>query len=82
MALVPEKAVKATIKRLALHDKLVVEGAGALSLAAALAVPARRRGRSICVLTGGNIDADQLSSILSDPELDDYDFQSQKGTDT
>lgn len=77
VVLVPEKAVQAAIKRLALRDKLVVEGAGALSLAAALAVPARRRGRSVCLLTGGNIDAELLSSILSDPELDDYDFQRQ-----
>lgn len=75
VVLVPERAVQAAIKRLALRDKLVVEGAGALSLAAVLAVPARRRGRSVCLLTGGSIDAELLSSILSDPELDDYDFE-------
>ena len=68
--LVSEEAVKKTIKRLALRDKLVVEGAGALPLAAALAIPPEERGRSVCVLTGGSIDADKLVPILQDPSLD------------
>jgi threonine dehydratase len=64
VVLVSEEAVKATIKRLALQDKLVVEGAGALSVAAALAIPRERRGKSICLLTGGSIDAEKLIAIL------------------
>jgi threonine dehydratase len=62
--LVPEDDVKATIKRLALRDKLIVEGAGALSLAAALTVPKEKRGTSVCILTGGSIDSEKLVEIL------------------
>ena len=64
VVLVPEEAVKATIKRLALRDKMIVEGAGALSLAAALSVPKEERGKSVCILTGGSIDAEKLVEIL------------------
>ena len=69
VVLVSEKAVKAAIKRLALCNKLVVEGAGALPLAAALTIPEKRPGKSVCVLTGGSIDADKLVAILSDADL-------------
>jgi threonine dehydratase len=64
VVLVSEDAVKATIKRLALREKLVVEGAGALSLAAALTVSLEKRGKSVCLLTGGSIDASKLVEIL------------------
>jgi threonine dehydratase len=64
---VSEQETRAAIRRLALEEKLVVEGAGALSLAAALRVPRERRGRSVCVLTGGSIDADKLAGILASP---------------
>jgi threonine dehydratase len=64
VVLVSEESVKTTIKRLALQDKLVVEGAGALSVAAALAMPKENRGKSICLLTGGSIDAAKLVGIL------------------
>jgi threonine dehydratase len=42
---------------------VVAEGAGALALAAALSgqVPGRRL---VCVVSGGNIDADRLAAIL------------------
>ena len=69
VVLVSERAAKSTIKRLALKNKLVVEGAGALPLAAALAVPEAQRGKSVCVLTGGNIDPDKLAAILANDEL-------------
>ncbi len=65
VVLVGEDDVRATVRRLALGNKLVVEGAGALSVAAALAMPPERRGRSVCVLSGGTIGADQLASILA-----------------
>jgi threonine dehydratase len=68
VVLVSEEAVKATIKRLALQDKLVVEGAGALSVAAALAIPREKRGKSVCLLTGGSIDAVKLVAILGSGE--------------
>ena len=46
-------------------EKLVVEGAGAAPLAALMAAPERFRGRRVgLVLSGGNIDARLLASIL------------------
>jgi threonine dehydratase len=39
----------------------VAEGAGALALAAAL----RRDDRCICIVSGGNIDPDVLSRLLT-----------------
>ena len=67
--LVSERDVKATIKTLALRNNLVVEGAGALSVAAALATPLADRGKTVCLLTGGNIDPGKLAAILADPDL-------------
>jgi threonine dehydratase len=69
VVLVPEKAVKAAIKRLALRNKLIVEGAGALSVAAALATKPEERGKAVCLVTGGSIDTDKLTEILNDPTL-------------
>jgi threonine dehydratase len=47
------------------RQKLVVEGAGAAGLAAVLAAPHRFSGRRVAiVVTGGNIDARLLASIL------------------
>ncbi|MEO1063448.1 MAG: threonine ammonia-lyase [Actinomycetota bacterium] len=46
-------------------EKSVAEGAGAASLAAVLEHPERFRGRRVCViLSGGNIDARVLASVL------------------
>jgi threonine dehydratase len=70
VVLVPESAVMATIKRLALRNRMIVEGAGALSVAAALATPAEKRGQCVCLLTGGSIDSDKLLKILGDPPID------------
>jgi threonine dehydratase len=42
----------------------VAEGAGALSLAAALAGHAGE-GRVVCIVSGGNIDPDRLAAILA-----------------
>jgi threonine dehydratase len=61
---VSEEQVKDAIRRLALDNKLVVEGAGAASVAAALAVPVSERGRSVCILSGGSIDGDKLAAIV------------------
>ena len=43
--------------------RVVAEGAGALALAAALAGHGGT-GRVVCIVSGGNIDADRLASIL------------------
>ncbi len=63
---VSEDQVKDAIRRLALDNKLVVEGAGAASVAAALAVPVNERGRSVCILSGGSIDGDKLAAIVAE----------------
>ncbi|MCH7591769.1 MAG: threonine/serine dehydratase [Planctomycetes bacterium] len=68
--LVSEDAVKATIKRLALGNRIIVEGAGALSVAAALATPANERGKTVCIVTGGSIDTEKLVAILGDQKND------------
>jgi len=67
--LVPELAVRASIRRLVLRDRLVVEGAGALAVAAALADPAAPPGRTVCLVTGGSIDTATLIDILTDESL-------------
>ncbi len=64
VVLVEEDAVRAAIRALALEDHVVAEGAGALALAAALAMPEARRGRSVCPVTGGSIDAAVLADLL------------------
>jgi threonine dehydratase len=53
----------AALRMLALQMKVVAEGAGALSLAAALA--GHGEGKTVAVVSGGNIDAAVLSRILA-----------------
>lgn len=62
--LVTEEAVRVTVKRLALGNRLIVEPSAALSVAAAL--QAEGSGRTVCLLTGGSIDAAKLVEILAD----------------
>lgn len=71
VVLVSDDAVKQTIQRLALRNKLVTEGAGALATAAALATPSDKRGKSICIVSGGSIDPDFFAGILTDQALDE-----------
>ena len=68
VVLVSEADVKRTIRRLALGNRLIVEGAGALAVAAAIARPEAERGRTVCVVTGGSIETDKLVEILSTAE--------------
>ena len=65
IVLVSEDQIKDSIRYLALENKLVAEGSGAMSLAAALATPKEERGKSVCILTGGSIDSDKLTKIIS-----------------
>jgi len=56
------------LRQLALRVRIVAEGAGALAVAAAGSARAfgeRRPARVVCVVSGGNIDADRLTSILN-----------------
>jgi threonine dehydratase len=62
--LVEEDAVRAAIRDLAEGEQLIVEGAGALAVAAAMGMAPSERGRAVCLVTGGGIDADLLASIL------------------
>ena len=64
VVLVPEEAVKEAIRLVALKNKLIVEGSGALSVAAALSTPVDQRGKAVCILSGGSIDTKRLMEIL------------------
>lgn len=45
-------------------EKTVAEGAGAASFAAVVAHPGVARGKTVCILSGGNIDPITLSNVL------------------
>ena len=63
--LVTERQLEAAVELLLERQKLVVEGAGAAGVAALLAEPERFHGRRVgIILTGGNIDARLLASLL------------------
>jgi threonine dehydratase len=70
VVLVSDDDVKKMIKRLALRNKVVTEGAGALAATAALQTASVTRGKSVCIVSGGSIDAEFIASILTDPSLD------------
>jgi threonine dehydratase len=58
---IPLAEVEEAVRLLASRAHVVAEGAGALALAAAL----RRDDRCVCIVSGGNIDADVYARILS-----------------
>jgi threonine dehydratase len=58
---VPLADVEEAVRLLASRAHVVAEGAGALALAAAL----RRDDRCVCIVSGGNIDADVFARIVS-----------------
>ncbi len=60
---VSDDDVRRAIRRLALKNKIVAEGAGALAVAAAL--NAGSSGRVVAIVSGGSIDADRLAQILT-----------------
>ncbi len=60
---VPLREVAAAVGLLATRAHVVAEGAGALSVAAALAGHAGE-GRVVCIVSGGNIDPGTLAAIL------------------
>jgi len=66
VVVISEAEITRAVRLLALENKLVVEGAGAIGLAAALAAPKDRRGKSVCVVTGGSIDPVKLAHILGE----------------
>jgi threonine dehydratase len=62
-AVVTLEAVASAIRTLAQRQRVIAEGAGAASVAAALAGHAS--GRTVCVVSGGNIDLPVLARILN-----------------
>lgn len=66
VVLVGEDEARAAIRHLALQNKLVVEGAGAISVAALLAREPGADGRAVCILSGGSISAERLRAALTD----------------
>jgi threonine dehydratase len=57
-------AIAEAIRLLALHHRIIAEPAGAAAAAAALAGSAGR-GKVVCIISGGNIDAAKLAAILN-----------------
>lgn len=62
IVIVREAELRETLVRLALEEHVIAEGAGALALAAGRRVPGKRK---CAVVSGGNIDAVVLASLLS-----------------
>lgn len=61
---VPLADVAAAIRLIAERSRVIAEGAGASSLAAAL-TGAAGKGKIACVISGGNIDLAKLATILA-----------------
>jgi threonine dehydratase len=65
IVIVSEEELVDAIRYLAVENKLVVEGAGAASLAAALKTPLKERGKTVCIVSGGSIDPEKFHKIIS-----------------
>ena len=63
-AAIPLDEVAEAMRLLAARARVVAEGAGALALAAALRGDAGE-GRVVCIVSGGNVDAATLASVLA-----------------
>jgi len=57
-----EAEVKAAVASLALHERVIAEGAGAVAVAALSRVAGRRR---VAIVSGGNIDASLLARLIA-----------------
>jgi threonine dehydratase len=67
VVLVSEERAKAAIGLLAREAKLVAEGAGALSVAAALEELPQLRGVTACPVTGGSVEPELLAAAVRGP---------------
>jgi len=63
VVIVREAELRETLVRLALEEHVIAEGAGALALAAGKRVAGRRK---CAVVSGGNVDAAVLATLLSE----------------
>lgn len=61
---VSDDATRDAIRHLVTRNKLVPEPAGAMAVAAALALPASERGKTVCIISGGSINPDLLAGVL------------------
>ena len=61
---VAEEELREAVRILAVENKVVAEGAGALALAGAMQVDQARRGESACIISGGSLDPATLADIL------------------
>ena len=59
--------VAESVRLIAQRARCVAEGAGATPLAAALAAPKTEWRRVVCIVSGGNIDANVLADLLTQP---------------
>jgi threonine dehydratase len=64
--LVSGRSVRDAIRSILWHNKMLVEPAGALALAAALQMPPTQRGKSVCLVTGGSIGVELMMEILQE----------------
>ena len=60
---VTEEEIRQTVAEMAIHEKVVVEGAGAVAVAALKKVKGERK---IAIVTGGNIDPEILAELLTE----------------
>ncbi len=65
---VSERAVRAAIRSILRHNKILAEPAGVLALAAALQMPPKKRGQSVCLVTGGSIRDELMMEILQEDQ--------------
>lgn len=61
---VPEAEIESAMGQLFVRERLVVEGAGALGVAAVLAAPPEARCVAV-IVTGGNVDLERMARLLS-----------------
>ena len=64
--LVSERSVRSAIRSILWHNKMLAEPSGALALAAALQMPPKQRGKSVCLVTGGSIGIELMMEILQE----------------
>ena len=64
--LVSERSVRLAIRFMLLGNKMLSEPSGALALAAAQKVAPSRRGKCVCLVTGGSISFDLMLEILQE----------------
>lgn len=67
IVIVPEQDVRRSVAWLLAHEQIVVEGSGAIAIAPLLSGQlAKTHGKVVAILTGRNIDASLLRSILDE----------------